>query len=151
MFRKFASRTYYVLPSILLLSILLLNGCSKKEQNEPEQQPETEVPSVEETIDTRAIVFSTDSDEWVVQLFKEHLLYSEAAAITLPAPWRLPTREEATVLRTLEFASPSGERFVSSDGYTFGMPSASVSKAGTKTKYSVLGLWRRRTTIVIEF
>lgn len=141
-----------VLPSILLLFILvLLNGCSKEEQNEPEQQPETEVPSVEETIDTRAIVFSTDSDEWMVQLFKEHLLYSEAAAITLPTPWRLPIREEAKILKDLTYTTESGERFVTCDGYTFGMPSASVSKAGAKTKYSVLGLWRRKTIIDVPF
>lgn len=149
MFRKFTSRTYYVRPVILclLLSIsgltTLLNGCSKK--NDPEQ------PIIPEPMTEAVIVYQTDSEEWQVQLFKEHLYYSEAAAITLPAPWRLPTREEAAVLRTLEFASPSGERFVTSDGYTFGMPSASVSKAGSKTKYSVLGLWRRRTTIDVSF
>ena len=142
-------RTYYVFPSILLLSILLLNGCSKKEQNEPEQQPETEVPSVEETIDTRAIVFSTDSDEWMVQLFKEHLLYSEAVETNLPAPWVIPSREEAQILKTCNY--PHDERFITSDGYTFGMPSASVSKAGSKTYYSVLGLHIRRTVIVVTF
>ncbi len=145
-------RIHFVPLLILSLFIsVLLNGCSKKEQNEPEQQNETEVPSVEDTIDTRAIVFSTDSDEWMVQLFKEHLLYSEAVAVKLPAPWAIPTKEEATVLRTLEFASPSGERFITSDGYTFGMPSASVSKAGAKTKYSVLGLYIRKTTIDVPF
>ena len=137
------------LSRLLLLSSLLgmthLAACSKKD--EPEQ------PSVDEHVAEvgKTIVLQTDSTEWAVYLFKEHLYYSEAAAITLPAPWRLPTREEAIVLRTLEFASPSGERFVTSDGYTFGMPSASVSKAGSKTKYSVLGLWRRRSTIIIEF
>ena len=95
------------------------------------------------------IVLVTDSDEWRVQIFKEHLFYSEAASITLPAPWSIPTREDAAVLRTLEF--PSNERFICEGGYTFGMPSASVSKAGNKTKYSLLGLWRRRTVIQITF
>lgn len=147
MFRKFTSRTFFALPAILCLSLsisVLLNGCSEK--NNPEQ-PSGEPQPLTEAV----IVLQTDSDEWQVRLFKEHLYYSEAAAITLPAPWRLPTREEATVLRTLEFASPSGERFVTSDGYTFGMPSASVSKAGSKTQYSVLGLWRRTTTIDVPF
>ena len=95
------------------------------------------------------IVLVTDSDEWHVQIFKEHLFYSEATAVKLPAPWSIPSREDAAILR--QFSYPSEERFVTCDGYTFGMPSSSVSKAGAKTKYSVLGLWRRRTTIVIEF
>ena len=144
MFRKFTSRTYCVLPAILCLSLsisLLSGGCSNP--NEPEQPQEQQMQS--------AIVLVTDSDEWSVQLFKEHLLYSEAVKTNLPAPWRLPVREEAQVLRNLEFTSPSGERFVTSDGYTFGMPSASVSKAGAKTKYSVLGLYIRQTVITVEF
>ena len=142
MFRMLSSRTYFVCLSILSLSISLLSGgCSNP--NEPEQPEEQQMPS--------AIVLVTDSDEWSVQLFKEHLLYSEAVKTNLPAPWAIPTKEEATVLRTLEFASPSGERFITSDGYTFAMPSASVSKAGSKTKYSVLGLWKRKTTIDVPF
>lgn len=137
------------LSRLLLLSSLLgtisLAACSKKD--EPEQ------PTVDEHVAeaNKTIVLQTGSTEWAVYLFKEHLYYSEATAITLPAPWRLPDREEAKVLKDLSYPTQSGERFVTSDGYTFGMPSASVSKAGAKTKYSVLGLWRRRTTIVIEF
>lgn len=147
MFRKFTSQTYCVLPAILCLSLfisVLLNGCSKK-KNEPEQ-PESGQQSFKE-----AIVLQTDSTEWHVQIFKEHLLYSEAVAVKLPAPWRLPDREEAKVLKDLSYTSPSGERFVTSDGYTFGMPSASVTKAGAKTKYSVLGLHIRKTVISVEF
>ena len=138
-----SKRTYCALLLILSLSILgiVVSGCSHSD--EPILPPE---PIVEATI-----VLVTDSDEWSVQLFKEHLLYSEAVKTNLPAPWAIPTKEEATVLRTLEFASPSGERFITSDGYTFAMPSASVSKAGSKTKYSVLGLWRRKTTIDVPF
>ena len=97
------------------------------------------------------IVLVTDSDEWHVQIFKEHLFYSDAVAVKLPAPWRLPDREEAKVLKYLTYTTPSGERFVTSDGYTFGMPSPSVTKAGAKTKYSVLGLWRRKTIIDVPF
>ena len=100
--------------------------------------------------DPGTLVYATDSTEWRVKIFKEHLLYSEAVSITLPAPWSIPTREEATILRTLTYGDGS-ERFITSDGYTFGMPSASVSKAGAKTKYSVLGLYIRRTVIVVEF
>ena len=145
MFRKFTSRTYCVLPAILCLSLsisVLLVGCSRFD--EPAGPTERLADASE------MIVYETDSTEWVVQLFKEHLFYSEAAAITLPAPWRLPDKSEAQFLRT--FTYPYGsERFVTCDGYTFGMPSASVSKAGTKTKYSVLGLWIRKTTIDVPF
>ena len=147
MFRKFTSRTFFVLPAILCLSLsisVLLSGCSKK-KDEPEQ-PSGEPQPLTEAV----IVLQTDSDEWQVQLFKEHLLYSEAVETNLPAPWSIPTRDEATILRTLTYGNGS-ERFVTSDGYTFGMPSASVTKAGAKTKYSVLGLWRRKTIIDVPF
>lgn len=103
----------------------------------------------EPTGTNEAIVFETDSNEWHVRLFAEHLLYSKAVEVQLPSPWLLPTREDAQILRTLTY--PHDERFITSDGYTFGMPSASVSKAGQKTNYSVLGLWKRQTVIVIEF
>ena len=147
MFRKFTSRTYCVLPAILFLSLfisVLLSGCSKK--NEPEQPSGEPQPLIE-----AVIVLQTDSDEWQVQLFKEHLLYSEAVSIALPAPLRLPDREEAKVLKDLSYPTQSGERFVTSDGYTFGMPSSSVTKAGAKTKYSVLGLYIRKTVIDVPF
>ena len=118
-------------------------SCSKPD----EPQDPTEDERVADGSET--IVLVTDTTEWRVKIFKEHILYSEVASITLPAPWVLPTREDAAVLRLLEY--PHEERFVTSDGYTFGMPSASVSKAGQKTKYSVLGLHKRRTTIIIEW
>ena len=97
MFRKFTSRTYCVLPAILFLSLfisVLLSACSKK--NEPEQPSGDQQPLMD-----AVIVLQTDSDEWQVQLFKEHLFYSEAVAVKLPAPWRLPDREEAKVLKKL--------------------------------------------------
>lgn len=147
MFRKFTLRIYCVLPAILFLSLfisVLLSGCSKK-QNEPEQ-PSGELQTLTEAV----IVLQTDSDEWQVQLFKEHLFYSEAVLVNLPDPWIIPTREDAAVLRTLIYPYGS-ERFIICDGYTFGMPSSSVSKAGAKTKYSVLGLYKRKTVIYIQF
>ena len=95
------------------------------------------------------VVCVTDSDEWHIALIAEGLYYHEAVDVSVPEPYRLPTKDEAKVLRNLDY--PHDERFVTSDGYTFGMPSASVSKAGSKTKYSVLGLWRRKTKVEVHF
>lgn len=129
--------------AVLLLSLsLCMSACSGRTE-------EPQAPSEPDAVGSEIIIYQTDSTEWRVKIFKEHILYSEVASITLPAPWVLPTREDAAVLRLLEY--PHEERFVTCDGYTFGMPSASVSKAGAKTKYSVLGLHKRRTTIYIEF
>lgn len=129
--------------AVLLLSLsLCMSACNGRTE-------EPQAPSEPDAVGSEIIIYQTDTTEWRVKIFKEHILYSEVASITLPAPWVLPTREDAAVLRLLEY--PHEERFVTSDGYTFGMPSASVSKAGAKTKYSVLGLHKRRTTIIIEF
>lgn len=148
MFRKFTSRTYCVLPAILCLSLsisvltVLLSGCSKKEQNEPEQPGD-------HSADVSKMVYQTDSTEWHVCIIATGKLYAEAVTVPIPDPYRLPVKEEAQVLRTCTLSS--SERFITSDGYTFGMPSASVSKAGQKTKYSVLGLSIRKTVIDVPF
>ena len=140
MFRKLTSRTSFVLLAVI--SGLFIS-CRSDEPQNPSEQEEQFVTSEE------VIIFETDSTEWRVKIFKEHLLYSEAVETNLPAPWVIPSREDAQILKTCSY--PHEERFITSDGYTFGMPSSSVSKAGAKTKYSVLGLWKRRTVIVIEF
>ena len=132
--------------AVLLLSLSLCMSACNGRTEEPANHSEQ---SITDDSSPGVLVYETDSTEWRVKIFKEHILYSEVASITLPAPWVLPTREDAAVLRLLEY--PHEERFVTCDGYTFGMPSASVSKAGAKTKYSVLGLHKRRTTIVIEW
>lgn len=132
--------------AVLLLSLSLCMSACNGRTEEPANPSER---SITDDGSPGVLVYETDSTEWRVKIFKEHILYSEVASITLPAPWVLPTREDAAVLRLLEY--PHEERFVTCDGYTFGMPSASVSKAGAKTKYSVLGLHKRRTTIIIEF
>ena len=95
------------------------------------------------------VVYENDSTEWHVCVVTTGKLYAEAVAVVIPAPYRLPTRDESQILKTLTY--PSSERFVTSDGYTFGMPSASVTKAGAKTKYSVLGLYIRPTIITVPF
>ena len=130
--------------AVLLLSLSLCMSACNGRTEEPANPSDDHIADASEMV-----IYQTDSTEWRVKIFKEHILYSEVASITLPAPWVLPTREDAAVLRLLEYKHE--ERFVTCDGYTFGMPSASVSKAGAKTKYSVFGLHKRRTTIYIEF
>ena len=127
----------YVAAALLLSLFLSMSACSGRTE-------EPQAPS-EPTGTNEAIVFETDSNEWHVRLFAEHLIYSKAVEVQLPSPWLLPTREDAAILKTCTY--PHDERFVTSDGYTFGMPSSSVSKAGQKTQYSVLGLWKRNTVI----
>lgn len=121
---------------------MLLAACT------PHNQPDDEhIGDATELLSE--VVCVTDSDEWRIALIAEGLYYDEAVSEPIPDPFRLPTKDEAKVLRSMTY--PHDERFVTSDGYTFGMPSASVSKAGSKTKYSVLGLWRRPTRYEIEF
>lgn len=95
------------------------------------------------------VVYETDSTELRVCVVATGLLYADALSVSIPAPYRLPTKDDAQILKTLTY--PSSERFVTSDGCTFGMPSASVTKAGAKTKYSVLGIYIRKTTIDVPF
>lgn len=141
MSRRWNHSTSFV-PAVLLLSLFLcMSACNGRTE---EVQDPSELKGTGE-----AIVFVTDTSEWHVRLFAEHLIYSKAVEVNLPSPWLLPTREDAAILKTCTY--PHDERFITSDGYTFGMPSASVSKAGQKTQYSVLGLWKRQTVIVIDF
>ena len=138
MSRRWNHSTSFV-PAVLLLSLFLcMSACSGKKE-------EVQDPSDHFADANEMIVYKTDSTEWHVRLFAEHLIYSKAVEVNLPSPWLLPTREDAAILKTCTY--PHDERFITSDGYTFGMPSASVSKAGQKTNYSVLGLWKRKTVI----
>ena len=128
--------------AVLACALMLLVACT------PHNQPDDEhIGDATELLSE--VVCVTDSDEWRIALIAEGLYYADAVSEPIPEPFRLPTKDEARILRTLDY--PHHERFVTSDGYTFGMPSASVSKAGSKTKYSVLGLWRRPTRYEIEF
>ena len=120
---------------VQVLIVGLFTSCQSEEPTSPSEPTDT----------GEAIVFVTDTSEWHVRIFAEHLIYSKAVEVNLPSPWLLPTREDAAILKTCTY--PHDERFITSDGYTFGMPSASVSKAGQKTQYSVLGLWKRQTVI----
>lgn len=141
MSRKFSSLTYFALLACMMS--LFVSACRNEILSHEPGSSETEVP-------IGSAVWQTDSSEWRVYIFKEHLLYREAVETNLPAPWVLPTREDAAVLRSLSFGN-NVERFVTSDGYTFGMPSVSVTPAGQKTRYSVLGLWKRKTVIDVPF
>ena len=112
------------------------------------------VPSVEprDTIHmeqpTGTVVYLTDTTEWMAYVFETGVLVTDDYGV--PEPYHIPTHDEAQVLRHVTYG-PSGQRYLTDDGYTFGMPSASVTKAGTKTKYSVLGLHIRPSVIVVPF
>ena len=112
------------------------------------------VPSVEprDTISNEppasTAVYRTDTTEWLVEVFATGVLVSDAYSV--PEPYHIPTHNEAQTLRHISYGV-SGQRYLTDDGYTFGMPSASVTKAGTKTKYSVLGLYIRPSVIVVPF
>lgn len=126
--------------ALLLTLSLFISGCRSDELNDPSDH----FVGINEMM-----VYETDSTEWHVCLIATGKTYAEAVQVAVPAPYRLPTRDEAQILKTLTY--PSSERFVTSDNYTFGMPSASVTRAGAKTKYSVLGLHIRPTTIDVPF
>ena len=125
---------------LILLALLLLISCRK---DEPTATTDHSAGA------DGVVVYETDSTEWLVCVVATGLLYAEAVAVPIPAPYRMPTNEDAQILKTLTY--PSSERFVTSDGFSFAMPSASVTKAGAKTKYSVLGLHIRKTTIDVPF
>lgn len=129
--------------SISVLIATALVGCKHSKEDEPTDPSDHSVGANE------MVVLETDSTEWHVCLIATGKLYADAVQVAVPAPYRLPTKDEAQILKTLTY--PHDERFVTSDGYTFGMPSASVTKAGAKTKYSVLGLYIRPTTIDVPF
>ena len=125
---------------LILLALLLLISCRK---DEPTATTDHSAGA------DGVVVYDTDSTEWSVCVVATGLLYAEAVAVPMPAPYRLPTKDEAQILKTLTY--PSSERSVTSDGLSYGTPSASVTKAGAKTKYSVLGLHIRKTTIDVPF
>ena len=125
---------------LILLALLLLISCRKDEPTSPSDHSAGA---------DGVVVYDTDSTEWRVCVVATGLLYADAVAVPIPAPYRLPTKDDAQILKTLTY--PSSERFITSDGFTFSMPSASVTKAGAKTKYSVFGLHIRKTTIDVPF
>lgn len=123
------------------LVAVLLTACTAVPQ-EPEPPPS----EPDEYVGTA--VWWTDSTEWLVHVFKTGVLVSDEYSV--PNPYHIPTHEEAQTLKSVTYGA-SGQRYLTDDGYTFGMPSASVTKAGSKTKYSVLGLYIRPTIIVVPF
>ena len=134
----------HILFALLLtvgLSSSALQSCSHKEEVE---SPDGKVHLLADSISaaTDKIVFVTDSDEWHCRVFKEGVKLSELKTYTLPDPWRL---------RGYAYQTNAGERFFTDDGYTFQMPSSSVTKAGSKKTYTIVGIWRRRTVIEFTF
>lgn len=119
-----------------------LVGCTAR--NVPAVEQSDTIPSQP----TGTLVYRTDTTEWMVDVFATDVLVSDAYSVQ--EPYHIPTHDEAQTLRHIAYGV-SGQRYLTDDGYTFGMPSASVTKAGTKTKYSVLGLWKRSTVIDMTF
>lgn len=135
----------FFVPALLLSYLLFMSSLHGCRPIEPEL-------SHISTIDNKAIgdviVYQTDSTEWHVYIFKTGVLYG--SGYTVDSPYHIPNRDEAIILRTISYGA-SGQRYVTCDGYTFGMPSVNVSKAGLKTKYSVIGLWQRKNIIKMSF
>lgn len=129
----------YGLTYCVLLLIASLSISCRSVVNEPSEPNEPIVGT---------IVLVTDSDEWKVYVSQTNVLASDP--ISVDSPYHIPTRDEAKILRTISYGS-NDQRYLTDDGYTFGMPSAAVTKAGAKTRYSVLGLWRRPLVIDIPF
>lgn len=128
--------------SVLVIAASLA-GCTAR--NVPSVEPRDTIPNEPPA---GMAVYWTDTTEWVVYIFETGVLLTDAYSV--PEPYHIPTHDEAQVLRHVTYG-PSGQRYLTDDGYTFGMPSASVTKAGTKTKYSVLGLYIRPSVIVVPF
>ncbi len=120
----------------------MLAGCTANEPAPPNEQPKDTTPP------PGTAVYWTDSTEWLVHVFASGVLYGSGYSVD--SPYHIPTKAEAYTLKAITYGE-AGNRYVTCDGYTFGMPSASVTKAGSKTKYNVLGLWERATVIHIEF
>lgn len=127
--------------AIVVIAAALV-GCTAR--NVPSVEPSDTIPS--QPIGT--VVYVTDTTEWLVYVFATGVLASDAYSV--PEPYHIPTHNEAQTLRHIAYGV-SGQRYLTDDCYTFGMPSASVTKAGTKTKYSVLGLYIRPSVIVVPF
>ena len=128
--------------AIVVIAAALV-GCTAR--NAPAVEPSDTIPSEPPT---GTVVYLTDTTEWLVYVFATGVLVSDAYSVQ--EPYHIPTHDEAQTLRHIVYGV-SGQRYLTDDGYTFGMPSASVTKAGTKTKYSVLGLFIRSTVIVVPF
>ena len=123
----------------VILIALCMAACALNEPTEPPATDEKET-----TPPQGAIIYTDDSTEWRVWIpFGSVYVYDE---YHVDSPYHIPTHEEAKILKTITYGA-SGQRYLTDDGYTFGMPSASITKAGQKTKYSVLALWRRRYII----
>lgn len=141
----------FALLILASLSLSVLLSCNHKDDEilTPDGKIQLLADSISEN--TENVVLVTDSDEWRCRVFKEHVKLEDLKLYALPSPWRLPTHDEAKVMRHYEYKTDAGERFFTDDGYTFQMPSPSVTQAGSKKTYTIIGLWRRRTVIEVRF
>ena len=138
-----SSRYAVIYCALLLILLHSISACHKDEPQNQQQEPSNHSADANEMV-----VYETDSTEWEVYTACTGVLYGSGYAVK--SPYHIPTREEAAILKTITYGDGS-QRFVTCDGYTFGMPSVSVTKAGQKTKYSVLGLHIRHNIYDIPF
>lgn len=121
----------------------MLIGCKPIEPTPPDH-----IAGTSNMVVDGACIYRDDSTEWLVWVpYASVYVYD---SYPVDSPYHIPTREEAKILRTLHYGA-GNVRYLTDDGYTFGMPSASITKAGQKTKYSVIALWRRPYIINISF
>ena len=135
-------RRHHQAVLICVLAALLI-GCNTSEPTPPDHIADTGNMVVD-----GVLIYRDDSTEWMVWVpYASVYVYD---SYPVDSPFHIPTREEAKILHTLRFGAKN-VRYLTDDGYTFGMPSASITKAGQKTKYSVLALYRRPYIINISF
>lgn len=153
-----------MLVPILIGIMVLLTSCSKNDQNNPDDPTGGNNGSTTSGLnytqgDSGDLVYEDEESEWYVHIFKSGLLYEDAVKVVLPDPWYIPMKTEAEILKQCYYPNPNQnkkhqeERYVTSDGYTFKMHNGdgSVSKAGSSTTYSVLGLRKRIKVIDVPF
>lgn len=134
----------------IYLSILVVLACiACTPQNPPEVLDMSNVYMEEDsTLHEHTSVYHDDSTFWCIYIAYTDIYASDQHIVE--APFHIPTREEAKVLKNITFGR-EGVRYLTNDGYTFGMPGKSITKAGAKTKYSVIALYRRKYIIRQDF
>lgn len=124
----------------LLFIVLILTACENLPTPYAPAQDEQSQPTIS-TYSQEVMVYQ-DS---VVRLFLAERLFTDITISDIPdsatlAPWRIPTKNEAEYLHTLDMKQYKQRMLcVGTDGYyTFQFGNqGTISRAGTKTKYCI--------------